>query len=109
MSKNATQTTSCNGSSALIDTSCLKLHIHPLDISNLKGVEGRYKAHAIEIDGRYYYSGLGSLILISKRERDAVIQNPKLYYFSTALKLHNRLTRQATSIDLQEADGGQHV
>jgi len=108
MSENSNQSASCNTPSVLIDTSCLKIQINPLEIRNLNGAEVLYEARTIEVDGHYYYSGLGSLIEISRIERDSVIQNPKLFYFSTALKLHNRLTKQALSFSVLEDNGGHH-
>lgn len=109
MSANETLTLTicCNESGARIDTSNLKIQINPLDVSHLSGAEGAYSAHAIEINGRYYYSALDRLVEISKQERDSVISNPKLYYFSTALRLHNRIKGQvATSINSNGDVGG---
>ena len=53
-------------------------------------VDGRfeYMAEAIERGGRYYYRIGVTTIEVTKPEYDRVIANPRLYYFSTALKLH---------------------
>jgi len=47
-----------------------------------------YLAKATEVGGRYYYRVSGITIEITKTQYDHVIANPRLYYFSTALKLH---------------------
>ncbi|AWW47817.1 hypothetical protein DPM17_03615 [Polynucleobacter paneuropaeus] len=47
-----------------------------------------YVGIAIEDQGAYYYWARGVSIKISEREYHFIIANPKLYYFSTALKLH---------------------
>ena len=51
----------------------------------------RYVAYAIEKDGKYFYQVGKQVIEITKREYEAVRQNPNLYYFSTALTLHYRM------------------
>jgi len=58
-------------------------------------VDGRFKydAEAIKASGRYYYRVGGTTIEVSKNEYDRVIANPRLYYFSTALKLHNLIEK----------------
>jgi hypothetical protein len=49
----------------------------------------KYEAEAIEdSDGRYYRVG-DTAIEITKNEYERVIANPRLYYFSIALRLHN--------------------
>lgn len=53
--------------------------------------ENNYWAEAIEQGGRYYYRAKGFTVDISEREFDLVVRNPNLYYFSTALSLHNRI------------------
>ena len=65
-------------------------------LAETKGSEYQYTAHLIEDQGRYYYRAKGVSIEISETEYHAVQENPRLYYFSTALKLHNRiLTEEA--------------
>lgn len=49
----------------------------------------RYAAEAIEKNGRYYYRVNATTVEITKSDYDRVIRNPHLYYFSTALRLHN--------------------
>jgi hypothetical protein len=51
----------------------------------------KYVAQAIEYRGRYYYCIGDRIVEIAKWEYDRVIANPRLYYFSTALKLHKRI------------------
>ena len=52
-----------------------------------------YWAEAIEDGGRFYYRAKGVTIEIGEPEFRKVIENPSLYYFSTALKLHFRIER----------------
>jgi hypothetical protein len=49
----------------------------------------QYAAEAIEENGRHYYRVEDTTVGITKSEYDRVIGNPCLYYFSTALRLHN--------------------
>jgi len=53
-----------------------------------------YWAEAIEDGGRFYYRAQSVTVDISEWEFHRVVSNPNLYYFSTALRLHNRI-RQA--------------
>ena len=53
--------------------------------------EHNYFAEAIEDGDRYYYRIEGVTIEIEKWEYDRVLENPRLYYCSTALKLHYRI------------------
>lgn len=55
--------------------------------------KSEYIAIAIEEGGQYYYWAKGISIPISQEEYWRVKTNPKLYYFSTALKLHRRIER----------------
>ena len=48
----------------------------------------KYFAHAIEYQGRYYYQVGSEIVEMTRLEYLKVINNPYLYYFSTALKLH---------------------
>ena len=50
-----------------------------------------YFAEAIEDGGKYYYRIDGFTIEIEKWEYERVLGNPRLYYFSTAAKLHHRI------------------
>ena len=52
-----------------------------------------YHAEAIEYQGSYYYRALGVTVEATPYEYTKVIQNPKLYYFSAALKLHQRIAQ----------------
>ena len=49
----------------------------------------KYEAEAIKDSERYYYRVGDTTIEITKNEYERVIANPRLYYFSTALSLHN--------------------
>lgn len=53
-----------------------------------------YFAEAIEENGQYFYRVDAITISVDKYEYEAVISNPYLYYFSTALRLHNRIQRE---------------
>jgi hypothetical protein len=52
-----------------------------------------YQAEAIEHQGNYYYRAWGVTVEVTPHEYAKVIRNPKLYYFSAALKLHQRIAR----------------
>ena len=52
-----------------------------------------YTAIAIADQGRYYCWAKGVSLEIADWEYHNVKLNPKLYYFSTALKLHIRIQR----------------
>jgi hypothetical protein len=58
-------------------------------------VDGRFKydAEAIEASGRYYYRIGATTIEVTKNEFNRVLANPRLYYFSTALKLHKLIEK----------------
>lgn len=53
----------------------------------------RYTGIAIEEGGKYYYWAKGISLEIADWEYFNIKLNPKLYYFSTALKLHHRIDR----------------
>jgi len=48
----------------------------------------KYRAEVIRHNKKFYYRAIGALIKITPYEAKMIIRNPKLYYFSTALKLH---------------------
>ena len=56
-----------------------------------------YTAIAIEDKGHHYYWAKGVSLEISRQEYDAIKANPKLYYFSTALRFHLRARRESLS------------
>jgi hypothetical protein len=56
--------------------------------------EYEYTSIAIEEGGCYYYWAKGISLEISKQDYEAVKINPKLYYFSTALRLHIKIDRE---------------
>lgn len=60
--------------------------------------ENNYWAEAIEYGDKFYYRVSGTTVEITDYEFDQVIGNPRLYYFSTALKLHVRIKRAADAI-----------
>ena len=61
--------------------------------------ENNYFSEAIEYDGRYFYRVDGITVEAEQYECERVISNPRLYYFSSALKLHHRI-RKAKELGL---------
>lgn len=55
--------------------------------------ENNYWAEAIENGEKFCYRVNGTTVEITAAEFGKVIINPRLYYFSTALKLHFRIKR----------------
>ena len=53
--------------------------------------EYEYKGLAIEEDGKFYYWAKGVGFEISEQEYVYIKANPKIYYFSTALRFHLRI------------------
>jgi len=58
-----------------------------------------YWAEAIEDEGRFYYLVKDTILEISEYEFGKVVINPYLYYFSTALRLHNRIERARQAVE----------
>jgi len=67
---------------------------YPAIFKPQKSNEYEYIGIAIEDEGSYYYWAKGVSLTISKWEYEYIKANPKLYYFSTALKLHFRIEAQ---------------
>jgi hypothetical protein len=61
--------------------------------------ENNYLAEAIEFQGHYFYRINGVTVEAEKYEYEQAINNPRLYYFSSALKLHHRV-KQARELGL---------
>jgi len=55
--------------------------------------ENNYVAQAIEHEGQYFYRVNGVTVEALKHEYERAIANPRLYYFSSALKLHFRVKK----------------
>jgi len=55
--------------------------------------ENNYLAEAIEFQDRYFYRINGVTVEAEKYEYEQAINNPRLYYFSSALKLHHRVKK----------------
>lgn len=55
--------------------------------------ENNYFSEAIESDGKYFYKVGDTTVCISQYEYESVLVNPRLYYFSSALKLHHRIKK----------------
>lgn len=72
------------------------IHVHPINpigAEDLAFKDSNYTAIAIEEEGNYFYWAKGVSIRIKEWEYQGVKANPKLYYFSTALKLHFRIKK----------------
>ena len=55
--------------------------------------ENNYFAEAIEHDGQYFYRVDGVTVQAEKFEYEQTLKNPRLYYFSSVLKLHHRVKK----------------
>lgn len=66
---------------------------YPAIFKPQKSKDYEYIGIAIEDNGNYYYWAKGVSLKITRNEYELVKANPKLYYFSTALKLHFRVER----------------
>lgn len=66
---------------------------YPAILKHQKSKDFEYIGLAIEDGGSYYYWAKGVSLKINQHEYELVKANPKLYYFSTALKLHFRVER----------------
>lgn len=53
--------------------------------------QNNYLANAVSHDGKYFYQVNGLTIEIDREEYEQVLTHPRLYYFSSALKLHFRI------------------
>ena len=73
-------------------------HDHPIAIRFIKDANN-YFAEAIEYQGEYFYRVDGITVQAEQYEYERVINNPRLYYFSSALKLHHRI-RKAKELGL---------
>lgn len=62
-----------------------------------QSTEYQYVGIAIEDQESYYYWARGVSLKISEQEYRHIKANPKLYYFSTALKLHIKIDRHLHS------------
>jgi len=57
----------------------------------------QYTGLAIEYAGAHYYWAKGVSVKISAQDYRRIKSNPKLYYFSTALKLHCQIEQALQS------------
>ena len=73
-------------------------HDQPIAIRFIKDANN-YFAEAIEHQGEYFYRVDGITVQEEQYEYERVINNPRLYYFSSALKLHHRI-RKAKELGL---------
>ena len=81
-----------------MDFQLIPVQLHEQSLSRFdpaeKGLsEYSYTAIAIADGGRYFYWAKGVSVEIADWEYHNVKLNPKLYYFSTALKLHIRIQK----------------
>ncbi len=63
--------------------------------------EFNYTGIAIEDVGRYYYWAMGVSIEITQYEYECLKTNPKIYYFSSALKMHLKIKKALHYFDNQ--------
>jgi hypothetical protein len=75
----------------LIQIEQLQKNGFPRVLRPQKSSEYEYVGIAIEDQGSYYYWARGVSLRITEQEYRHIKANPKLYYFSTALKLHLRI------------------
>jgi hypothetical protein len=62
-----------------------------------KSTKHEYIGIAIKDQGSYYYWARGISLRITEQEYHHIKANPKLYYFSIALKLHLKIDRHLHS------------
>lgn len=55
--------------------------------------ENNYFAEAIEYQEKYFYRVDGVTVEATQYEYEQAINNPRLYYFSSALRLHHRIRK----------------
>jgi hypothetical protein len=67
------------------------MEITDVNITYLSDSKINHAAQFIKIFGRYYYREGDKTMEIEAWEYNRVLANPRLYYFSTALKLHKEL------------------
>jgi len=67
--------------------------INPIALNDVGYADNHYVGIAIEEGGKYYYWAKGVSLEIEQWEFHRIKKNPKLYYFSTALKLHFRIKK----------------
>jgi len=60
-----------------------------------------YTGIAIEDDGKYYYWAKGVSIELTECEYVYIKTNPKIYYFSSALKVHLKIQQAFRYFDNQ--------
>lgn len=63
--------------------------------------EFNYTGIAIEDDGRFYYWAKGVSIELTQYEYECLKTNPKIYYFSSALKIHLKIQKALHYFDTQ--------
>jgi len=83
----------------LIQIEQLKKNGFPRVLRPQKSSEYEYVGIAIEDQGSHYYWARGVSLRITEQEYHYIKANPKLYYFSAALKLHLKIDRYLHSED----------
>ena len=89
----------------------ISIELHPDEFKKFDPAEQglseyRYTGIAIEDGGKYYYWAKGASLEIADWEYANIKLNPKLYYFSTALKLHHRIDRALQASAVTRLAGG---
>lgn len=72
------------------------IHVHPINTGTSETSEfneTNYVGIAIEEEGKYFYWAKGVSLKIAEWEYRNIKANSKLYYFSTALKLHFQIKK----------------
>jgi hypothetical protein len=59
----------------------------------VQGKDTHYFGYAIQLGCKWFFHARNVLLEITESEHNLLVANPKLYYFSTALKLHLRTDR----------------
>lgn len=71
------------------------LCIRPYRCQEIPSTSGdEYAAEVLKDGNRFLYRARGATVPISAQEARLIVKDPYMYYFSTALKLHNRINRQ---------------
>lgn len=83
----------------LIHIEQLQSNVFPRVLRPQKAAEYDYVGIAIEDQGSHYYWARGVSLRITEQEYRYIKANPKLYYFSTALKLHLKIHQQLQNKD----------
>lgn len=72
----------------------LKICLKEGNLARINGADlFKYEAEAIKYKNKYFYRAGKIILKIKNWEHARIIRNPRLYYFSTALRLHEDVQR----------------